>query len=35
MNYGMLLLILALLLWDYLSYYGEIPFAEVKCSMLL
>ena len=35
MNIALLLTIIALLLWDILSYYGEIPFGSVLVSIRL
>ena len=35
MNIALLLTIIALLLWDILSYYGEIPFGSVLVSMVI
>ena len=35
MNITLLLTIIALLLWDILSYYGEIPFGSVLVSMVI
>ena len=34
-NIALLLTIIALLLWDILSYYGEIPFGSVLGSMVI
>ena len=34
-NIALLLTIIALLLWDILSYYGEIPFGSVLVSMVI
>lgn len=35
LNIVMLLLVIALLLWDLLSYYGEIPFGQVLGTMVV